>query len=82
MNSMFPNGTELLLVKPKDLKHLREIVSRFSLSASVSDDGVVSVDDMMGNAQYLALAPSELAWLKTNAVEVEHRGSVTRYFML
>jgi len=78
---MFPNGVEQITEEPKTLAELRALISRFSLSAKVDDDGVVSVDDMTGGPQYLALAPSELLWLKSNAIEVEHRGSVTKYRM-
>ena len=67
--------------KPRDVNHLREIVSRFSVFAKVDDDGVVTVENMVGNAQYLAKSPAELLWLQMHSSEVENQGYVTRYYV-
>lgn len=65
--------------KPKTVAELRDLVSKFSICATVDDDGVVSVDGMMGNGNYFAKAPAELVWLKQNSEEVENRGQVMKY---
>jgi hypothetical protein len=76
---LLPNGMEALTVKPKDVKHLREIVSNFAVYAKVDEEGVVTVENMVGSGQYLARAPAELAWLQANSTEVENQGYLTRY---
>lgn len=76
---MYANGVSAVVEKPKTVAELKAMVSRFAIHATVDEDGVVSVDNMMGNGQYLAKAPAELYWLKANSYEVEPRGSVTKY---
>lgn len=75
------NGVEMPDNKPKTLAALKEMISRFSLSARVDDDGTVTVEEGIGSAQYLSKGPAEVAWLTVNAQEIERRGSLTLYYL-
>jgi hypothetical protein len=70
-----------MIDSPRDVKHLKEIVSRFSVYAQVDDEGVVSVENMVGSAQYLSKSPEELTWLKLHSYEIEPRGYITKYYI-
>lgn len=65
--------------KPKTIKALKELVSRFSLAAQVSETGTVTVENGRGNGQYLARAPAELGWLHDMADDLERQGYLTHY---
>jgi len=65
--------------RPKNVQELKNIVGKFSLSTRINNEGTVSVEAGMGNANWLAKAPTELAWLKAMASEVEGRGCLTDY---
>jgi len=75
------NGVEMPDTKPKTLKELKEMISRFSLSARVDEEGTVIVEEGIGSAQYLAKGPAEVAWLSAYAQSIERRGFLTLYYL-
>jgi hypothetical protein len=73
------NGVDLPDDRPKNISELKEMVQRFSLHAIVSDCGTVTVEDGVGNAQYLAKGTAESLWLIRMSTEIERRGILTLY---
>ena len=76
---MAHNGVEVPASRPQSVEHLKSILVKFSLSSKVDAEGTVTVEDGVGNAQYMAKGPAEIAWLNGHADEVEKRGCLTEY---
>lgn len=72
------NGVDLPDDRPKNISKLKEIVERFSLHAVVSDC-TVTVEEGVGNAQFLAKGAAETLWLMRMSTEIERRGILTLY---
>lgn len=75
------NGADFNPEKPRNLQHLKEMVSKFSVYAQVDDQGCVTVENGVGSAQYLSKSGAELAWLQMNSDTVERTGYLTRYYI-
>jgi len=76
------NGMDFNVDGPRDLHHLKELVGRFSISAKVDNYDWVTVENGIGNAQYLAKSGAELAWLQANSDEIDYGGYLTKYHII
>ena len=77
--AILANGMDFNFESPRDLQHLKEIVSKFSVYAKVDNYDWVVVENNVGSAQYLAKSGAELAWLKANSDEIDADGFLTRF---
>lgn len=76
------NGMDFNTESPKNIQHLREIVSKFSISARVDNYGWVTVENNIGSSQYLAKSGAELAWLRINSDEIDEGGFLTKFHIV